>query len=227
MSILYCSTEDHRLNIDEKPVLASGSRNVDYMQVKLDDTWTSLENVTFHANFYMTEENSENGYISDLQEVYAGLYRCVIPSMAYMESGRMYFGVFAKNANEEIVKTSTVKYMRIKQGIPTDTDEPPDPYIYGMAIRKMYVDTMNSILPISLSYDDDEATIGLMLQQMIDGQISQDDYNAVVSALRDLSNDYVTNPTQISDPAWIDYQIDVDNFCATVISSLTNLYGGE
>lgn len=317
MSILYCSTNDHVLNITEKPILASGSRNVDYMQVAIDDTWSSLENVTYHANFYMTSD--EDFHSATLNQINGNIYKCVIPYESYADSGILFFGIFAKRQDGEIVKTSTIKKIRIKQGIMTEVEDPPDvfdvlfrfitmfnnTYNLGLAenasvdevirvgatvedwnntneghpkpliidalwehfnideyIDKTYDLTTQDIIEVINDIEEPEAAkraIKLhfvnLLNRQLDLELNENmpnftisnivvpaiqqlkeqaaggnaqDYSDAVQALSDLSDDYITDPTQ-PDPnhEWVNYAMDIGDFMEITISALSTLYGGD
>lgn len=116
MSIIKAKTKDRQLIKTSRPAIASGSVNVDYINVVLDKSWIA-EEFKYYASF------SRDGVADSVSvelSMADGIYSCRIPPEMLREAGFFNLSVFAKSVRDITVKTSTVCKIKVLQGADTD-----------------------------------------------------------------------------------------------------------
>lgn len=113
MGVIKLHTVNERLVFDDKPVITSGNKNINSIEIKFCDKWLSLgERVKYWAVFYKDEKEKLK------KELVNG--SCLIPNEMLIKKGFFYFGVYAEEENEEKVKTSKIVEYEVALGISTE-----------------------------------------------------------------------------------------------------------
>lgn len=113
MGVIKLHTVNERLVFDDKPVITSGNKNINSIEIKFCGKWLSLgERVKYWAVFYKDEKEKLK------RELVNG--SCLIPNEMLIKKGFFYFGVYAEEENEEKVKTSKIVEYEVALGISTE-----------------------------------------------------------------------------------------------------------
>ncbi len=154
MSKIKAVARDKKLIITSRPVLTSGSKNIDGFSVVFDKTW-NFDSADYYVNFFIDDD--KNGVIRHL-DVSGNVGRCDIPFYITRNEGFFHFGVFAK-ADGDIVKTSDIVGYEVKRGICVEPDG--DEHDTVTEIKKLFIDMINNniyggVLTYDMRFEDIE-----------------------------------------------------------------------
>ena len=123
MTLIELATNDQKLMVLERPIIASGDKKSVKIKVQFDSTWDGFAR---SASFF-TEVNPNTIYEQVLVDD-----MCIVPHEVLAEPGVIFIGVRGVIDADEAIKTSALVSYRIKQGAPegTDTATPPSPQVY-------------------------------------------------------------------------------------------------
>ena len=142
MTQIELITNDQKLMVLERPIIASGDKNSVQIKVHFDSNW---EGFAKSATFF-TEADRDTIY-----EVAVFDNMCTVPHEVLAEPGIIYIGVRGVKAETSAIKTSDLVSYRIKQGAPEGTDvaTPPTPQVYQQLLDEVSeaVKSVNGIKP--------------------------------------------------------------------------------
>lgn len=110
MSTIRIKTKDQQLSIYSAPVITSGDADTDYLHVDFDPTWDEF--TERYAVFYIDE--------NDPYQIAIDNGKCPLIKAVTERVGTFYFGIWARTASVEKIKTSNVLKYEILPGVPTD-----------------------------------------------------------------------------------------------------------
>lgn len=110
MSTIKIRTNDQQLSIISAPIITSGDNGVDYLSVEFDSTWDGF--TERYAVFYIDKNDPYQAVIDNGQ--------CPILTAVTQSDGSFYFGIWARDASAEKVKTSALLRYEVLPGAPTD-----------------------------------------------------------------------------------------------------------
>ncbi len=153
MSKIKVKTNGNALSITSRPVITSGSRNIDTVAVVLDRGWL-IDGARYYVNFY--RDNYDNGIITELEMV-ANEGSCFIPYAVIENEGFFHFGIFAKTEENFIIKTSENVAYEVKRG--TKTTSFGELKETAFEVNRNYIRLMNDYsrglcLDEEMSFDD-------------------------------------------------------------------------
>lgn len=202
MSRIKAITNDKKLIITSRPVLTSGSRNVDEFCVVFDKTW-NFDNANYFVNFFIDSETS--GVIRRLT-VSGKVGTCDIPEYITQKDGFFHIGVFAK-ADDDVIKTSDIVGYEVKKGICAESDAGERYSVFE--IKKQFIDMINdAIFGSALTYDMEFDNIDLNFSDYISSMYSAlATGSSFIDSLYDIIKEYIDS----------DYEKQTDNSTAYVM----------
>lgn len=114
LSRIKAVTKDKKLIITSRPIITSGSKNIDEIMVVFDKTW-KFDCAEYFISFYTDAD--KDGEIRSL-DISGKVGRCRIPEFITENDGFFHFGVFAET-DYGIVKTSEIVAYEVRKGIMT------------------------------------------------------------------------------------------------------------
>lgn len=186
MSTIKAVTNDKKLVITSRPVITSGSKNVDKLAVVLDRTWNFLS-ADYYVNFYI--DSDTNGVIRKLS-VSGNVGTCDIPIYVTKEEGFFHFGVFAR-ADGNVIKTSDIAGYEVKKGI--CVEPVGDEHDTLAEQKKRIVDMINNaIVGSALNYNMRLEDIELNFSEYIEALYSTQSYSSdFTESLYEIITDYI------------------------------------
>lgn len=130
MTQIELITNDQKLTISGRPVIASGDKNTVQIKVCFDPAW---EGFAKSATFF-TEADRDTKY-----EIVLNDNMCVVPHEVLADPGIIHIGVRGIKADTDATKTSDLVSYRIKQGASEGTNigTPPTPSMYQQLLDKV------------------------------------------------------------------------------------------
>lgn len=110
MSTIKIKTNDQQLSIISAPIITSGDNGVDYLSVEFDSTWDGF--TERYAVFYIDKNDPYQAVIDN--------GKCPLLKSVIQNDGCFYFGIWARDASAEKVKTSSLLKYEVLPGAPTD-----------------------------------------------------------------------------------------------------------
>lgn len=194
LSRIKAVTNDKKLIITSRPIITSGSKNVDTLAVVLDKTW-NFTTADYYVNFFI--DSDTNGVIRKLS-VTGNVGTCDVPIYITRNEGFFHFGVFAK-ANDDVIKTSDIAGYEVKKGICVEPEG--DEHDTLAELKKRFVDMINSaIFGISLQYDMRFEDIDLNFSDCISALYSsQATCNSFINSLYEIIKEFIDADYQKED----------------------------
>lgn len=168
LSKIRAVTNDNRLIITARPIITSGSRNIDELSVVFDKSWV-FDSAFYYVNFFIDDD--EEGIIRRFN-ISGNVGRCTIPDYITAHDGFFHFGVFAK-AGSDIVKTSDIAAYEIEKGICIAPDGDEHDTVYGL--KRRFIDLLNanmnsSNIPYNVRFEDIDAIFTTYMSELYGGQ---------------------------------------------------------
>ena len=110
MSVIKCELQDQYVVITDNPVISAGDINTDRIEFKLDSNW-QLDGVSYYCIFVAGQEEFEIPLESNSTTL-----SCGIPTKCTEIKGQFAFSVVAKDANNNVVKTSAIRTYIVVDG---------------------------------------------------------------------------------------------------------------
>ena len=234
------------------PLLVSGSKAADIIQVEFDSSWDYGEDTERFIQFVRDSEI----YTYELHD-----NKAAVPQEVLSSPGRFDFGVYIKKG-ENIVKTSDfcsypvlrgtdsqapieIDWEQFKRNLVDQLNEQFDLELTydstndeiltavstiedGTRVTIFFIDLLNAQLDLELNYDDEESEIADAVADKV-AEIKQGtiDFSLLQYYVRKISNDFVTNPSEEAAPAFLNYTNDIDDYMQKSTTALTDLYGGD
>lgn len=132
------------------------------------------------------------------------------------------------------IKNALIAQLNEQFNLNLRPDATPDEILAAIAtlenpveVKQFFIDLLNANLLVNLSIDDSYDDIALNVttacESMRQDAIEFQTLNRLVKAL---SDDFITNPSIIAEPEYLDYVIDIRDYMQTAVNSLVALYGG-
>lgn len=251
MSLIKLKTSDHRLIMLASPLLVSGSKAADVIQVEFDESWDYGEDTERFIQFVRDSEI----YTYELHE-----NKATVPQEVLLSPGRFSFAVFSKS-DDRVIKTSNYCTAAVLKGADTDdvilidwnmfflrlvnaindhfekdlkdtidTDDLIDEIgsiQTAKEMKQIFIDMLNPYFASALSIDDSTEQIAFQIAYYMDQYIHSGEraLAGITADLKDISDRYVTDPSTMGDPAYINYLMDIRGFCVITANFFLELYG--
>lgn len=210
LSKIKAVTKDKRLIITSRPVITSGSKNVDELSVVFDKTW-DFDSAEYFVNFFIDDD--KNGVIRHLS-VSGNVGRCEIPIYITRNEGFFHFGVFAR-ADGDIIKTSDIVGYEVKRGICVEPNG--DEHDTLAELKKRFIDMINREIPLSTLYyemrfEDIELNFSEYMQQLF---LALQNYGVSSDSLYNIiKNNIDPDIEKLNDPtdAFIAYSMIIEEY---------------
>lgn len=255
MSVIRCELQDQYLLITDNPVISAGDVSTDKIEFALDSSW-NISDVSLFAVFYKGEETP----LETNLELQDDKYYCPVPDDYTETAGKFNFGIIARDSENKIVKTSTVRAYFVVNGTP-NTNETyvdwmgffndvkeileeklsiniPDSATTAEVLeiareatsieetRSFFIDLMNYYFHSDLPYDATNEQIAFAFDHGVEQAVRQVqiELNSLIGEVKSISDDFVTGPHTGAEPAWLDYCMDVRDYCQKAFDALLDLY---
>ena len=93
-------------------------------------------------------------------------------------------------------------------------------------IKKFFIDLMNYYFHSDLPYDATNEQIAFAFDHGVEQAVRQVqiELNSLIANVKSISDDFVTDPHTDAEPAWLDYCMDIRDYCQKAFDALLDLY---
>ena len=253
MADIKVKTADHRLIMLASPLLVSGSKAADIIQVEFDESWDYGEDTERLIQFVRDSEI----YTYELHE-----NKATVPQEVLLSPGRFSFAVFAKEGGR-IIKTSNYCTVAVLKGPNTDDiilvdwnaffielinklnetfdldlsdSDSPEKVLQTVSdlensetVKKYFIELLNSHIGTALDCYASKEQIEFAVSNAVDSIYEQSrEFSSLNALVKESFDTYVTDvDTEGIDPKYLAYMAGINDYCQSVIDNLTALYGGE